>query len=113
MYYVLAKEREHEERVVGGAFLEHAIFLLGTILILSKNLQMATLCYLRVGQRVVANSIRLSTLRCSRHFSAMSGLLIEDPKYSWLKELGLSADNDGVYTGSWCGNGEVGARSVC
>lgn len=36
----------------------------------------------------------------------MSGLLIDDPKYSWLKELGLSAKNDGVYTGTWFGSGE-------
>ena len=37
----------------------------------------------------------------------MSGLLIEDPKYAWLKDLGLGADNHGVYTGTWGATGEV------
>ena len=35
----------------------------------------------------------------------MSGLLIEDQKYAWLKDLGLSADNKGVFWGEWGGNG--------
>ncbi|PVD20204.1 hypothetical protein C0Q70_20700 [Pomacea canaliculata] len=43
----------------------------------------------------------------NRNYSAMSGLLIDDPKYSWLKDLGLSSDNDGVYTGTWGGSGEA------
>ena len=43
----------------------------------------------------------------ARNYSAMSGLLIENPKYGWLKELGLSADNKGVFSGEWGGNGEV------
>nr|KAG5705947.1 hypothetical protein BaRGS_010837 [Batillaria attramentaria] len=42
----------------------------------------------------------------------MSGLLIEDPKYSWLKELGLSAQNEGVYTGTWGATGEE-VTSIC
>lgn len=33
--------------------------------------------------------------------------LINDPKYSFLKELGLKATNFGVYDGSWKGSGEV------
>nr|XP_061790868.1 alpha-aminoadipic semialdehyde dehydrogenase-like isoform X2 [Nerophis lumbriciformis] len=37
----------------------------------------------------------------------MSSLLISQPKYAWLKELGLSEDNPGVYNGSWGGSGEV------
>merc|ERR1719483_516987 len=37
----------------------------------------------------------------------MSNLLIDDPKYSWLKDLGLSSKNDGVFTGKWGGSGEV------
>lgn len=37
----------------------------------------------------------------------MSTLLINQSKYSWLKELGLSEDNDGVYNGAWGGKGEV------
>ncbi|XP_046559067.1 alpha-aminoadipic semialdehyde dehydrogenase-like [Haliotis rubra] len=42
----------------------------------------------------------------TRHYAAMSGLLIEDPKFAWLKELGLSAQNKGVYYGVWGGEGE-------
>lgn len=72
---------------------------------------MAAVAYLRVGQRVVAvHHHRLCSLRCSRNYSAMSGLLIEDPKYSWLKELGLSAQNDGVYTGTWGATGDVSSE---
>jgi aldehyde dehydrogenase family 7 protein A1 len=38
----------------------------------------------------------------------MSGLLIEDAKYSWLKDLDLKADNPGVFDGStWGGSGQV------
>ena len=37
----------------------------------------------------------------------MSTLLIEDPKYSWLKELELDASNKGVFYGKWTGSGEV------
>uniref|UniRef100_A0A7N8YLM3 aldehyde dehydrogenase (NAD(+)) n=1 Tax=Mastacembelus armatus TaxID=205130 RepID=A0A7N8YLM3_9TELE len=44
--------------------------------------------------------------------AAMSGLLINQPKYSWLKELGLSEDNHGVYNGNWGGSGEV-VTSYC
>lgn len=36
----------------------------------------------------------------------MSSYLIDNPKYSWLKELGLEAQNKGVYCGEWVGNGE-------
>uniref|UniRef100_A0A3Q2Z8M6 Alpha-aminoadipic semialdehyde dehydrogenase n=1 Tax=Hippocampus comes TaxID=109280 RepID=A0A3Q2Z8M6_HIPCM len=39
--------------------------------------------------------------------AAMSSLLISQPKYAWLKELGLSEDNPGVYNGNWGGSGEV------
>ncbi|ELK11611.1 Alpha-aminoadipic semialdehyde dehydrogenase [Pteropus alecto] len=37
----------------------------------------------------------------------MSTLLINQPQYSWLKELGLREENEGVYNGSWGGRGEV------
>lgn len=36
-------------------------------------------------------------------------LLINDPKYSWLKELGLQAENKGVFDGTWRGSGTVGS----
>jgi len=38
---------------------------------------------------------------------AMSNFLVNDPKYSFLKELGLSEKNPGVYDGTWRGSGEV------
>ena len=42
-----------------------------------------------------------------RCFSA-GDLLVNDPSYAWLKDdLGLSADNDGVFNGSWGGTGNV------
>ncbi|XP_074650055.1 alpha-aminoadipic semialdehyde dehydrogenase-like [Tubulanus polymorphus] len=44
--------------------------------------------------------------------AAMASLLIEQPKYAWLKELGLKAENSGVYDGSWKGSGKV-VTSVC
>uniref|UniRef100_A0A669E3A3 aldehyde dehydrogenase (NAD(+)) n=2 Tax=Oreochromis TaxID=8139 RepID=A0A669E3A3_ORENI len=46
----------------------------------------------------------LKTMKLS---TSMSSLLINQPKYVWLKELGLSEDNPGVYNGSWGGSGEV------
>ena len=32
--------------------------------------------------------------------------LIEEPDYAWLKDLGLSVDNNGAFDGSWGGTGE-------
>ncbi|CAG0890515.1 unnamed protein product [Cyprideis torosa] len=37
---------------------------------------------------------------------AMS-MLIQNPKYSFLKELQLEEENPGVYNGHWCGSGEA------
>ncbi|ESN93829.1 hypothetical protein HELRODRAFT_157787 [Helobdella robusta] len=39
--------------------------------------------------------------------SSSSLLLIENPKYSWLKDLGLQSENPGVFHGKWTGNGKV------
>lgn len=40
--------------------------------------------------------------------SAQGGsLLIEEGKYAWLKDLGLKAENDGVFNGTWSARGEV------
>lgn len=39
-------------------------------------------------------------------------LLIDEAKYSWLKDLGLKAENDGVFNGSWGGKGQV-SRVCC
>ena len=42
-----------------------------------------------------------------RYHSAMANFLVEDPKYSWLKELGINTKNQGVYHGKWGGSGQV------
>lgn len=34
-------------------------------------------------------------------------LLINEPKYSWIKELGIQEDNPGVFDGTWGGSGPV------
>jgi len=36
-----------------------------------------------------------------------SAFLVNDPKYGFLKELGLTEKNAGVYDGAWKGSGEV------
>lgn len=44
----------------------------------------------------------------TRPAAFMSTLLINQPQYAWLKELGLREENDGVYNGSFLGGwGEV------
>lgn len=48
----------------------------------------------------------LSHSRVIRNMSS-SSFLINDPKYGFLKELGLSEKNSGVYDGAWKGSGEV------
>ena len=37
----------------------------------------------------------------------MASFLVDDPKYSFLKDLGLEKTNNGVYNGKWFANGEV------
>ncbi|KAF2881273.1 hypothetical protein ILUMI_24892 [Ignelater luminosus] len=44
--------------------------------------------------------------------SANTEFLINDPKYSFLKDLGLKTINYGVYDGSWKGSGPV-VQSIC
>lgn len=39
-------------------------------------------------------------------------LLINDPKYSFLKDLGLSDVNPGVFSGKWHGSGEVSPKAM-
>lgn len=38
---------------------------------------------------------------------ASSNFLINDPKYSFLKDLGLKDTNPGVFDGKWKGSGKV------
>merc|ERR1711970_95283 len=48
-------------------------------------------------------------LRC---LSTSQPPLIEENSYAWLKDLGLSAENPGVFDGQWGGNGET-VTSYC
>merc|ERR1711990_853875 len=48
-------------------------------------------------------------LRC---LSTSQPPLIEEKSYAWLKDLGLSAENPGVFDGQWGGNGET-VTSYC
>ena len=70
---------------------------------------MAAALVLRCGGRpTLALSLgRRQLFLRTRNYSAMSGLLIEEPKYSFLKDLGLGADNVGAYYGEWNATGEV------
>ena len=65
---------------------------------------------LLVGRKSISLCFKNRVLP-TRLYSSMSGLLIEDAKYSWLKDLGLAAENKGVYNGTWCGSGEVDSIS--
>ena len=45
------------------------------------------------------------------HRSMSSGsYLIEQEKYSFLKELGLNKENKGVFDGKWSGSGDVSLK---
>ncbi|XP_004854516.1 alpha-aminoadipic semialdehyde dehydrogenase isoform X2 [Heterocephalus glaber] len=57
--------------------------------------------------RVEATKFSKFSGPCNRPTSFMSTLLINEPQYAWLKELGLLEENEGVYNGSWGGQGEV------
>ena len=45
-------------------------------------------------------------------YSNGGNLLIDEPEFAWLKDLGLKAENNGVYNGSWKGNGEVRREGI-
>lgn len=64
-----------------------------------------------------SRTLLLRSVSCrlyKNHFcTAQTGdLLINKEKYAWLKELGLKAENDGVFNGTWAGRGEVRANVV-
>merc|ERR1711976_647340 len=48
----------------------------------------------------------------SFQFRTMASFLVDDPKYGFLKDLGLTQKNLGVYNGKWMGSGEV-VTSLC
>ncbi|XP_042864012.1 alpha-aminoadipic semialdehyde dehydrogenase-like [Penaeus japonicus] len=52
-----------------------------------------------------------TSLTIARAMSS-SGYLINEPKYAFLKDLGLEESNKGVFNGKWFANGEV-VTSVC
>lgn len=37
----------------------------------------------------------------------MASFLVSNPKFKFLKDLGLNEENPGVFTGQWGGNGKV------
>ena len=58
----------------------------------------------------IARSIKLfNSVRVSLNLTRMSSYLIQDPKYSFLKDLGLAEKNHGVFVnhGKWIGDGNV------
>ena len=68
-----------------------------------QSLSMATVTVLRRAQLLITKS----TFASHRITRAMSSMLVEDPKYSWLKDLGLGTTNKGAFYGVWGGSGEV------
>lgn len=61
----------------------------------------------RVSRPLYAHLAGRTKFSGPRSAADMSGLLINQPQYAWLKELGLREENEGVYHGSWGGRGEV------
>lgn len=62
------------------------------------------------GSRCTVLRLKLLFARRTMASSSTADLLINDPKYSWLKELGLEADNPGVFDGTWHASGPVSVR---
>ena len=62
---------------------------------------------IKFGSQIAKKLItrRLNLVR--NQTATMATFLIEDPKYSWLKELELESSNKGVFYGKWDGTGEV------
>ncbi|XP_057300334.1 alpha-aminoadipic semialdehyde dehydrogenase-like [Hydractinia symbiolongicarpus] len=57
--------------------------------------------------RACGKACEYQTFRNFIQSRSASGYLINDPKYSFLKDLGLQEENLGVYNGTWSGSGEV------
>lgn len=62
------------------------------------------------------NLIKLTNLNRQKillqNIKRMSSFLINEPRYAFLKELGLAENNSGVFNGKWFGNGET-IQSIC
>ena len=57
--------------------------------------------YSQIARKSLATISRYTPQRLA------STYLVNDPQYSFLKELGLQEDNLGVFNGKWSGSGEV------
>lgn len=59
-----------------------------------------------LSKKVLVHCTAVRDLSSSHH--KLSGLLINQPKFQWLQDLGLSDDNPGVFDGTWkSGSGPV------
>ena len=60
---------------------------------------------------LTTKSGRLLTVSPSNRFfescRKMSSFLVDEPKYAFLKDLGIEKRNPGVYNGTWGGSGDV------
>ncbi|RCN51638.1 hypothetical protein ANCCAN_02306 [Ancylostoma caninum] len=61
---------------------------------------------------MLMNCVLTGTRRVVLQNSRMASYLINDGKYAFLKELGLSENNCGVFHGKWAASGPV-VQSVC
>lgn len=60
---------------------------------------------------VFTKALRVNACKVVISSRAMSSeYLVNDTKYSFLKELGLSTTNLGVFDGTWKGSGSVSLR---
>ena len=62
---------------------------------------------IKFGSQIARKLITRRVYLLKTHKASMSTLLIEDPKYAWLKDLQLEVSNKGVFNGKWTGSGEV------
>ena len=76
-------------------------------LVCAESLKMAVRVLALSPKRFPFRSIYFGLSRASFCSSQDSNLMINEGKYAWLKDLGLKAENDGVFNGTWCGRGEV------
>ena len=65
--------------------------------------------------RLLLNSVRLTKHKSNFNtiaFTRMKSYLINDEKYSFLKDLGLNEQNPGVFSkhGRWFGDGQVSSH---
>lgn len=41
------------------------------------------------------------------HLTRCMSMLVNEPAYSWLGDIGIKEVNEGVYSGSWGGRGDI------